>query len=64
MSATRRRSRPAPSQPLITVELGADAVAELRKEGPLKALLLGIIGRMFPARLSAAGPQSDPRQFS
>jgi ribose transport system substrate-binding protein len=61
----------APSLPLITVDLGADAVAELRKEGPLKgvaaqrpyeqgaaaakALLLGVIGRTPPAWLSAAG---------
>jgi ribose transport system substrate-binding protein len=61
----------APSLPLITVDLGADAVAELRKEGPLKgvaaqrpydqgaaaakALLLGVIGRTPPAWLSAIG---------
>lgn len=59
------------SLPLITVDLGNDVLAELRKEGPLKgvaaqrpydqgsaaakALLLGAIGRTPPAWLSAAG---------
>jgi ribose transport system substrate-binding protein len=57
--------------PLITVDLGNDVVAELRKEGPLKGLaaqrpydqgaaaakglLLGFIGRTPPAWLSATG---------
>lgn len=59
------------SLPLITVDLGNEIAAELRKEGPLKgvaaqrpydqgaaaakALLLGVIGRAPPAWLSATG---------
>jgi ribose transport system substrate-binding protein len=59
------------SLPLVTVDLGNDVVAELRKDGPLKgvaaqrpydqgaaaakALLLGVIGRTPPLWLSATG---------
>lgn len=68
LAAVREGAR---SLPLLTVDLGNDIVAELRKERPLKgvaaqrpydqgaaaarALLLGVIGRTPPAWLSATG---------
>jgi ribose transport system substrate-binding protein len=67
------------SLPLITVDLGNDVVAELRKDGPLKgvaaqrpydqgaatakALLLGIIGRTPPSWLSATGTKVTRDNF-
>jgi ribose transport system substrate-binding protein len=68
LSAIREGAR---SLPLITVDLGNDVVAELRKDGPLKgiaaqrpydqgaaaakATLLGLMGRSPPAWISATG---------
>ena len=68
LSAIREGAR---SVPLITVDLGNDVVAELRRDGPLKgvaaqrpydqgaaaakAALLGLIGRSPPAWISATG---------
>ena len=68
LSAIREGAR---SLPLITVDLGNDIAAELRRDGPLKgiaaqrpfdqgaaaakAALLGLIGRSPPAWISATG---------